>query len=47
MANELHYGDRFYLQNLYSGDGGYLDVNGGSSAPGGEVPSVHRDGREP
>lgn len=34
MANELHYGDRFYLQNLYQGDGGYLDVNGGSSAPG-------------
>ncbi|MFI6728770.1 hypothetical protein [Streptomyces atratus] len=34
MANELHYGDRLQLQNLYSGDGGYLDVNGGSSAPG-------------
>lgn len=28
MANELHYGDRIYLQNLYQGDGGYLDVNG-------------------
>ncbi|MFH9985249.1 hypothetical protein [Streptomyces luteogriseus] len=32
MANELHYGDRIHLQNLYQGDGGYLDVNGGASA---------------
>ncbi|CAK7286416.1 hypothetical protein ACNFR7_08625 [Streptomyces sp. RM1] len=34
MANELHYGDRFHLLNLYNGDGGYLDVNGGASAGG-------------
>ncbi|MFJ9612567.1 hypothetical protein [Streptomyces noursei] len=34
MANELRYGDRIYLQNLYGGDGGYLDTNGGASGPG-------------
>ncbi|MFE7113512.1 hypothetical protein ACFU98_45700 [Streptomyces sp. NPDC057575] len=34
MANELHYGDRIYLQNLYQGDGGYLDANGAASAAG-------------
>ncbi|MEU7413843.1 hypothetical protein AB0B40_31845 [Streptomyces sp. NPDC042638] len=34
MANELHYGDRIHLQNLYQGDGGYLDTNGTSSLPG-------------
>ena len=34
MANELRYGDRIYLQNLYQGDGGYLDVNGGASGGG-------------
>ncbi|HEY5834733.1 hypothetical protein [Streptomyces sp.] len=36
MANELHYGDRIYLQNLYGGDGGYLDVNGGANTAGGQ-----------
>lgn len=34
MANELHYGDRIHLQNLYQGDGGYLDVNGTASGGG-------------
>lgn len=34
MANELRYGDRIYLQNLYGGDGGYLDTNGGASGGG-------------
>ncbi|MBT3155394.1 hypothetical protein HTV45_31890 [Streptomyces sp. CHD11] len=34
MANELHYGDRIHLQNLYQGDGGYLDSNGNATAGG-------------
>ncbi|WP_326763260.1 hypothetical protein OG978_47220 (plasmid) [Streptomyces sp. NBC_01591] len=37
MANELRYGDRLHLQNLYQGDGGYLDTNGTSSAPGAKL----------
>ncbi|KJK33812.1 hypothetical protein UK15_38530 [Streptomyces variegatus] len=37
MANELHYGDRIHLQNLYQGDGGFLETNGTSSAPGGRL----------
>ena len=36
MANELHYGDRLHLQNLYQGDGGYLDVNGPANTAGGQ-----------
>ncbi|MEW2489472.1 hypothetical protein [Streptomyces sp. NPDC048411] len=34
MANELHYADRIHLQNLYQGDGGYLDTNGSSNLAG-------------
>jgi len=30
---EVVAGDAVYLQNMYGGDGGYLDTNGGGSAP--------------
>lgn len=37
MANELHYGDRFYLQNLYQGDGGTSTSTAAPAVPGGSL----------